>query len=549
MSDTDVPGRMALDYHERTKHHPHRYARSAGTMDWDNQPDPFRTYVGAPTLSLPLDTPAPALDYAALYRPAAAAPAPFTPSTISSLLVLSLGLSAWKAVPGQRWSLRINPSSGNLHPTEAHLMTIGVSDLSDGIYHYHPLHHTLETRALFPPAAVSAVTPHLAPPCLAIALSSIFWRESWKYGERAYRYCQHDIGHALAALSLAARLLGWRLVYQAAGDADIADAFGFGRTLWPTQEAEEPALVAAVVPATENHPPRVFPVAAVDILAAVDLTGRPNRLSARHREWDIIPRTAAACRQPRGITPPPMPKDSRDTLPPSPAATTAAAIIRQRRSAQAFDPDRQLDRDAFLAMLDRTVPRRDCPPFDAAIGPTRISLVLYVHQVMGIPPGCYAFIRHPDHLSDLRAATSPSFAWTPVTPDVPLYLLTPGDVRAEAIDLSCRQEIAGFSTFSLGMLARFESEVRHTPWIYRHLFWEAGMIGQVLYLEAEARGVRGTGIGCYFDDAVHAQLGLQDRSWQSLYHFTVGFPVEDPRLQTLPPYSHLPPERPLHAQG
>jgi len=549
MSDTDVPGRMALDYHERTKHHPHRYARSAGAMDWDNQPDPFRTYIDAPTRSLPLDTPDPSLDYASLYRSAATTPAPFTPSTISSLLALSLGLSAWKAVPGQRWSLRINPSSGNLHPTEAHLMTIGVADLSDGIYHYHPLQHALETRAFFSPETVRAVTPHLAPPCLAIALSSIFWRESWKYGERAYRYCQHDIGHALAALSLAARLLGWRLVYQAAADADIAAAFGFDRTLWPTQEAEEPALVAAVVPAAENHPPQVFPAAAVDILATVDLTGRPNRLSARHQEWDIIPRTAAACRQPHGITPPPMPKDRRDALPPSPAATTAAAIIRQRRSAQAFDPDGQLDRNTFLAILDRTIPRRNCPPFDAAIGPTRISLVLYIHQVQDIPPGCYAFIRHPDHLSDLRAAISPSFAWTPVTPDVPLYLLRPGDVRAEAIDLSCRQEIAGFSTFSLGMLARFESEVRHTPWIYRHLFWEAGMIGQILYLEAEARGVRGTGIGCYFDDAVHAQLGLQDRSWQSLYHFTVGFPVEDPRLQTLPPYFHLPPERPIISQG
>ena len=125
----------------------------------------------------------------------------------------------------------------------------------------------------------------------------------------------------------------------------------------------------------------------------------------------------------------------------------------------------------------------------------------------------------------------------------PCIYWQPGDFRAEAIDLSCRQEIGGFSTFSLGMLAQFEPEIRHTPWVYRHLFWEAGMIGQVLYLEAEARGARGTGIGCYFDDAVHAQLGLKDRIWQSLYHFTIGFPVEDARLQTLPPYFHLDPER------
>jgi hypothetical protein len=60
-----------------------------------------------------------------------------------------------------------------------------------------------------------------------------------------------------------------------------------------------------------------------------------------------------------------------------------------------------------------------------------------------------------------------------------------------------------------------------------------------LYLEAEAAGVRGTGIGCFFDDAVHELLGLSGLRYQSLYHFTVGAPLSDGRLQTLPPYGHL----------
>ncbi|MGZ8193672.1 MAG: nitroreductase, partial [Methylobacter sp.] len=68
---------------------------------------------------------------------------------------------------------------------------------------------------------------------------------------------------------------------------------------------------------------------------------------------------------------------------------------------------------------------------------------------------------------------------------------------------------------------------------------ECGLIGQVLYLEAEAAGIRGTGIGCYFDDSVHEILGIQGHEFQSLYHFTVGKPVEDKRLQTLPAYAHL----------
>ncbi len=62
------------------------------------------------------------------------------------------------------------------------------------------------------------------------------------------------------------------------------------------------------------------------------------------------------------------------------------------------------------------------------------------------------------------------------------------------------------------------------------------MIGQVLYLEAEAAGVRATGIGCFFDDPVHELFGLTGREYQSLYHFTTGGPVDDPRLTTLPPY-------------
>ena len=545
MSLSESPGCQVLDYHERTKHHFHRFARSAGYMDWDNQPAPFRTYTGTRSIPLPLVGSDPSLEYAALFQPAAGLPMPWELAPIGLLFELAMGLSAWKALAGQRWALRMNPSSGNLHPTEAHIIALGFRDLPDGLYHYHPLAHALEERARLSPAQASALAPHLGAPCGLVALTSIFWREAWKYGERALRYCQHDVGHALAALRLAARILNWRLVRLAAADDDISTALGLDRTPWPPQESEAPALIATLRPAGDARPPQIFPAEAARILGTVEIMGRPNRLSPEHRDWDIIPQTAAACCCPQQTVAPPPIETAPDTpiAGPPPAGLRAAAIIRQRRSAQAFDPQGQLDRDAFLGLLDRTRPRPAGPPFDALNGPARISLVLFVHRVRDVPPGLYAFIRHPSHLADLRRATSSAFAWDCPESGFPLYLLEPGDVRAEAIDLSCRQEIGGFSCFSLGMLARFEAQVRDTPWVYRELFWEAGLIGQVLYLEAEARGVRGTGIGCYFDDAVHERLGLQDHTWQSLYHFTVGVPIEDSRLQTLPPYFHRAPDR------
>ena len=89
------------------------------------------------------------------------------------------------------------------------------------------------------------------------------------------------------------------------------------------------------------------------------------------------------------------------------------------------------------------------------------------------------------------------------------------------------------------MVAEFDASLAITPWKYRQLFWECGLIGQILYLEAEAAEMRGTGLGCYFDDSVHEVLGLKDETFQSLYHFTIGKAREDQRLQTSPAYGHL----------
>jgi hypothetical protein len=155
----------------------------------------------------------------------------------------------------------------------------------------------------------------------------------------------------------------------------------------------------------------------------------------------------------------------------------------------------------------------------------------------------YLWRRAPADADALRQAFRVDFNWETVTDSAvkaPLYRLGRGDLRDFARTLSCQQDIAADGAFSLGMLARFEPVLlKCGAAAYRELFWEAGMIGQALYLAAEAAGVRGTGIGCYFDDVLHRALGLAGHDWQSLYHFTVGGPVDDPRLRTVPPYAHL----------
>ena len=165
-----------------------------------------------------------------------------------------------------------------------------------------------------------------------------------------------------------------------------------------------------------------------------------------------------------------------------------------------------------------------------------------MHRVDGLEPGVYLFLRNADIESKMRAELSSEFEWVRAEncpAHLPLYRVVEADARNAAKALSCHQDIAADGAFSLGMLAEYESSLAQGPWIYRQLFWEAGILGQVLYLEAEAAGVRGTGIGCYFDDGVHDVLGIKGRWLQSMYHFTIGGALTDTRLETLAAYAHL----------
>jgi len=527
-------------YHEETKHHIHRFARSSGFMDWKNQPDPFRTYKGVPYVELPLLKEDPPADYIDLYKREKRKPADFTVENIGGFLELSMGLSAWKSIPGSRWSLRMNPSSGNLHAEETHLVLPPVNLIKGGVYHYNPFLHSLEQRTELTGELWDKIKNHFKTEGFLVALSTIYWREAWKYGERAFRYCNHDTGHAMAALSFSANLFGWKIKYlNTLSTEDIEKILGFDRTGWKKLEEEEGEILCYLYGNEIEDIPRNLPEEIIEEFGKLEFVGEPNELSRENIEWNIIYKTAALTRKEK-TEEKKIDYPGRKFYDRAGSKLKASQIIRQRRSGVDFDRvSSSVTKEQFFAILDKTLPGKNSPPFDIELIEPSVHLFLFVHNVKGLKEGMYFFIRNMQHLEELKRLCHPEFLWKEVEGGFPIYLLIEGNVRNEAKLLSCTQDIAGDSAFSLGMVAKFREIIEKEPYSYSHLFREAGMIGQVLYLEAEAYGVRGTGIGCFFDDPVHEIIGLTDNSYQSLYHFTIGKAIEDERLETLPPYFYL----------
>ena len=540
------------EYHDGTKHHFNRFAPSLGYLDWASQPAPFRSFEGAPVFSLypgpnaaPPPVELPRVAYDQLFDGVIPA-VPITAASIGYFLRHALGLSAWKVFKTARWSLRVNPSSGNLHPTEAYIVTGPLADFggTPGVWHYAPDRHAIERRSVFE-RNVWALTG--LGDSFIVVLTSVHWRESWKYGERAFRYCQHDLGHAIAALGLSAALCGWRAaILPAWPQGAIGALVGVDRDEdYVEAEREEPACALLVQKNGSAVPPLSLDPRFLAAVKEGRWFGRASQLSMDHVKWTFIDDVARATEDPgRDVDEIRLKADPTNDVHPTIVGSgfsriDARKIILQRRSALALDGASFIERAGFLRMISRVLPGSGAP-WDIIWWSPRIHLVLFVHRVRDVEPGLYLLPRAASATPRLKAAFDRQFSWKPIGDDSPLLLLQAGDYRIRSQRVSCDQDIAADGFFSLGMLADFDASLdEYGPSFYRHLFWESGMVGQVLYLEAEAAGARSTGIGCFYDDPVHDLLGLGAKAghaFQSLYHFTVGMPVEDTRLTTQPGY-------------
>ncbi|XP_068635103.1 uncharacterized protein [Aristolochia californica] len=563
---------QVLKYHNQTKHSLTRYARGPHGLDWPNQPNPFRRYVSAPLLPLHHLPPRPQHPddplYTSLFQ-SLPCPRLLSLPTLSRFLYDSLSLSAWKTTGHSTWSVRVNPSSGNLHPTEAYIISPPVPFLCESpfVAHYAPKEHALERRAVVNSDFFSRFFPEGS---FLVGLSSIFWRESWKYGERAFRYCNHDAGHAIAAVVIAAGALGWDVkLLDGLGFKDLENIMGLGpyqllkipsssptKGRFPELEFEHPDCLLLVFPKSVEEITVDYArlTSAIAQFPSLKWEGKPNSLSKDHVCWDFIYRTAEAVKKPLRVDDHLSISPFRSSVVLSDAiykSMTVREVVRKRRSAVDMDGVHIMERETFYQILIHCLPAGAGDEGDTLRGPSgfpfrvlpweaEVHFALFVHRVKGLPKGLYFFVRNESHLAGLKQASRPEFLWEKpegCPNDLHLYKLSNGDCQRLAKQLSCHQDIAADGCFSLGMIARFEEALREKKaWMYPRLFWETGILGQVLYLEAHAVGISATGIGCYFDDAVHEVLGFKGSEFQSLYHFTVGGPVLDKRIMSLPAY-------------
>ena len=514
---------MVYTYHNETKHSHNKYAKSLGYMDWATQPDPYRSYKNTKQIKLPLSFKNNTLKYSDIFDKNKMQTAPFCIESISQFFQFSLGLAAIKSYEGQSWALRCNASSGNLQPSESYIIAQDIENIEDGLYHYNVKNHNLELLAK------KTKTFDIPKDSFILGLTSIVWREAWKYGERAWRYTQLDCGHAYKALEISAKILGWDIKIINTNDTDISNLLGLNDTnRYVKQESEHSDILLLVSKNTQEDK-------SIDDINILNLRnnlqenyfGIANTLSSTQHTWDILEQIEEAVSETHSKQE--LVKSYSNSI--RECKYESKDIVLKRRSAQIMNKDdSKISKKQFEIILASTLTKESNP----------VNLVLFVHNVENLEEGLYILLGNSDYVTNLKSCLKDTFVWEKVQGSVnDLYLLQSGDFKYIAKTISCNQDIASQSAFSLGMLVQFDKQIqKYGSHRYKELYWNCGAIGQQLYLEATSLDLSATGIGCFLDDIFHEVLGIKNTSYQSLYHFTIGRGLFDTRLTNEEPYQN-----------
>ena len=413
-------------YHQNTKHSYMSIRTNPNRVDWNNPPNRFKNY---------------SKKYERVQL--------LNENSNYNFLYLLGGISAKKTYPNMEYYLRVNPSAGALYPNEVYFQVRNIDGFENGIYH-------LEVASSSAVLLKQLDTTEGIEPLLGLDysvdgfiffISSIYFRSSWKYKNRAFRYCLLDAGHILGSIEASSYLFdkSFEILYNFPKEK-LNDFFSFD---------EKEFFTSAVICGKKNSDKKE--IFSLDI-PTIDGSSYENGAISFFFKNEMVEEAY---------------KDSLQIVDKNNEDNEAIFnfqkqkfqdTIFQRRSIREFSNQSisKIQFESILNVLNQAV-KSDCDE--------KVDIFYTVNRVVGLEIGLY---KNGE-------------------------LLKNGDFCSKAGYLCLEQDLGKSSavTFFLGTTSKN----------YQEVYQKAGLIGHRLYLSANYLGIGCSGIGAYYDDEVCEFIG------------------------------------------
>jgi len=509
-----------MTYHEETKHSELSIRTSAHYLDWDNRPSPFKRYRGLPSIRLPWDFAGPSgesLDAVRGVRVSKGRKG-MDLGTLAELLFFSAGLTRRVKFGPDFYYMRAASATGALYPIELYVVCGEIPGLGAGVYHFNPFDFALarlrEGDQRGELAAACGDDCLRAP--VSVILTSLAWRNAWKYGARSYRHWFWDSGVIAANL----------LAVSAAEGLDAKVQLGFvdfrvDGLLGLKRRRETTVAVVPVGVGLDQGPrggrkdvaeisPEYEPLSREEVeypsMWEVNEASSLDDLDAVEK-WrrGLSPQSETG---PSGRTTFPL-QILKDTTSPAPLADTILRRGSTRKFAREAITFGQLS--AIIDSSTRGV-TFDFLPADE----TLVDFYLTANQVQGLPSGSYFFDREEGSLVRLKE----------------------GRFRSMSAYLCLEQPLFGDASavfFLVADLGRVLSSLGDRG--YRAAQFEAGARAGKVYLSSYSLGLGASG-STFYDDAVTEFFSPHAKGKSTMIAVGVGVPAHRARPgKVLPQFS------------
>jgi len=506
------------EYHEATKLSPEQ--ESSLRVDWADQPRPFKLYRDLERIPLPRELRASKVPAIELLD-GAANPSPRTAvldlSTLATLLHHSAGIIRRLTHRGGTMYFRAAACTGALYHVELYVVCGALPGLDAGVYHFGINDFSLgRLRAGDFHGALndaSGSEPHVASASAIVVATSTFWRNAWRYGDRAYRHSFWDTGTILANLLAMAEAHGLPVsVVAGFADCEVNSLLGVDGTneaavaLIPLGGGHWPAPP----PPFEAIDPTTVPVSAHQVrLPLIEHAHQASSLPAPSavrawREGAALDATARADGEPAHTL---LTNPGALSLDASLSPTSGGkpddpieVIIARRGSARRFET-RPIPLAALRFML-RAAER----PMPSDVESSPLDTFVHAERVSGLQPGLYR-VADDGHTIEQQIAGSLANAVEEAT-------VSNGIAIAAAASI--------FFVCDLAEVLR-----RYGERGYRVAQLHAGIRGGRLYLAAHAVGLAATGL-TFFDDLVGGLVAPREPAPGVLFMVAIGHPGARP---------------------
>ena len=490
----------SLQYHNQTSYK--REALGGHSLDWNNQPSVYKSYPGVKPIPFSDNPEFQKRSFSEILenREDLSPTSDLGEPDLSQILRLTCSLTAKAATTLGPFYYRSVASAGGLYPTELYLAASEIPGLNEGLYHY-----SVAEQALTPLRmgrfnsflGKAAQWPEGFSPGLTFFLSAIFFRSTWKYRDRAFRYHLLDTGHLLENLLLAlkAQKRPWALTYDF-DDQAVNHFLGLDAT-------RETGLALASLPDTSSQK---------DTASSIPDLDAPVRQASRVAEkekvypliQDLVQSGWKSRDQSTSLQVPQLEFPVKKWISLAggdfwPEKVDYPAAVFTRRSKRNFIRQ-PITANAFKAIVEgislELGTGRDIPgPSDSFL-----TIGLLIGQVDGFAPGFYLLDRKAFRLGLVQEGT---------------FLTSMARISLDQMWLGQ----AGFHLLFLSDLSALDRH--HGPRGYRYALMSAGRLGERLYLLATAMGLGCCGIGAFYDQEAADLLGL-DGNNRLIYLLAVG---------------------------